>query len=241
VQVKTTYPDLGLLDSILEGDGMQHLALEQRIFDTMQECLAGKGYEYPARRATEADALMERPVLPTLSVERAAEFGYHNPTRFGSPAVDTYAAYVESLTDAERTAYYAAEAACFEHSNDLNFADYDRYVDLQEQVQKARSEMLSRFEASEQLADLNASWSACMSKAGYNYAEPSEASDATFEEVLAQREIDTAKQDASCRVGLNYDAEYRTIRVSFEQELLDKNSNLVLALYEAKYAQQYDS
>jgi len=232
---------------LLEGDGSNRLELAIAEESAVRTCLESSGFEYPSLGYTLAQFQNEiaRPILVSLSVQQATEFGYRDPTGLddlpaGNVAAGNRNAYANTLSASDRGTFDQLEVECIGLSRDETFEDFDAFEVARRQLAVVQSEFQSNFETSDAVADLFDEWRDCMSDAGFDgELGPIE----TRQNFARSTDSATGQQaivDAQCREAIDFEDRYLEQFYAAETAFLVDNEATVFTVFEQRYGHRFE-
>lgn len=172
------------------------------------ECMSSEGFEYEPGPDLPAD-----PLASLEPAEFAAQYGFGIASQelgLLSAPIDPNFAYINSLSEGQRDAYYATFNEC---RGWVPGNDRDRYFNA---LTVAIEEVRGSIETSDPVVEALAVWRSCMASAGYEYESPMAMRESLYAELgsdspdlegLLEREIAIAVANVPCEA--DYKATYR--------------------------------
>ncbi|MCC2309748.1 hypothetical protein [Cellulomonas chengniuliangii] len=263
---KADAPLTAYMDALYDIDYQKvHTEEENLIASCMQEA----GFEYIPREISSADYGDDDETFEFTEDYAAREgYGYSSPEPESDDAepVDPNADYLAAMSESERAAYELAlwgeqdepiddeaeyewdwtKAGCSGKASNEAWAaspmaafEDPAYADLNEQISRLYDEAY----ADPKIAAVDATWSACMNEAGYDFAQvldannsfadqysalwqaadPEAGTDKAAEAALREREVATAVADARCQKEAGYDETLMEVVIAYEKEFVDQH------------------
>ncbi len=237
--------------------------------NAIASCMQDAGFEYTPREISSADYRKDEDTFEFTEEHAAREgYGYSSPEPESdeTESADPNADYLAAMSATERAAYELAlwgeqdapidddaeyawdwtKAGCYGKASNEAWAaspmaafEDPAYADLGEQISRLYEEVY----ADPKVTAVDAAWSDCMNKAGYDFAQvmdannsfaeqyaalwdgadPETGTDKAAETALREREVATAVADARCQKEVGYDATVMEVVIAYEQEFVDEH------------------
>lgn len=177
----------------------------------MRDCMRDRGFDDFVTIDYSATAGARIAIRTPVTPSEVDEYGYHQPPRYDTP--DPYGPN-EQRADAEPE-YFAAligdtedtypRSGCRDQMFELVYDESGEFRRLDQQLGNEAIQIVIAFGDSDRLADINEQWSECMSRAGYDYTDPSRpGSRFAGEAEVSSEEIATRRADIACQLELSY-------------------------------------
>lgn len=179
---------------------------------SMLDCMTDRGFgdfettEYSETAGTRI--VIRTPIVP----DEVEEYGYHLPPRFDSPSPygpneqradaepDFYAALIG---DPDEDTYPRAD--CRDQMFELVYDETGDFRALGQELGNEVAQISIASGESDQVAAINAQWSDCMNRDGYDYTDPFEPLNRfAGAEDVTDEEIDIRRADIACHLDVDY-------------------------------------
>jgi hypothetical protein len=211
----------------------------------MRQCLRRFGFEPPPDRAPSAAATGYQQRYGITNGDQAAARGYHGPPRPAEegPSADVLSPAAQAVMSGDGQRSYAGqqvpEGGCAGEARrklaegvpqveDKNFGSY------------LASESWERSKVDSRVRAAFVDWSACMKRAGYDYADPFKANDnPEFGDAEPTAgEIAVAVADVRCKKEANVVSIWATVETAYQQRSVEKHGEALAAIRKNFEAQE---
>jgi len=170
-----------------------------------------------------------------LTTADAAKYGYHNPdsaiTKTGNEASAQITPDQQAVFTGKGPSTFAGQpvppGGCAGEANTkLTGTAGDPTNAHGPIVSRLATDAYTRTTKDSRVRMVVNAWTACMKKAGFDYANPDNAGDDVRwrGQTPSDLEFSTAKADAACRQETNYTGVFVTVETAYQERLIEKNS-----------------
>ena len=209
------------------------------VYDTWQlslrACMAGKGFEFVASKYSDVD--VSTAVSPAVTADQVAKYGYEPPpeaTKIVHTSNDqqmaTNPAFVAAMDGPDGT------SGCWADEQARIYGDDDTFVTLDALLIQTKSDLAVEAEQSDVYEALDASWSDCMSQAGFQFSKPGEALAKYVDGSVTSGETTARVADLNCQAAVSYEHSVSTMQNSLATKWLDSNPGVLEQIGPAKKA-----
>ena len=212
----------------------------QALQKLLQDCMTKKGFTYKVEQlptgAAQSAAWIDPDNLGLISATAAARTGYHRPSAQGKPdqgtagnlpaQADDYKVALNGFATPPADGTQPKSRGCRGEA-DTRLRGDDKAgnggttnVVLVDQL---RQRSYDAAVADSRIKAGKASWSTCMSKKGYKYAAPAEASAAAWPDPPSRTELDTAVADMACKKEAKLLGTWDALISAYQTALIKKN------------------
>ncbi|MFF2075003.1 hypothetical protein ACFVXG_09605 [Kitasatospora sp. NPDC058162] len=204
-------------------------------------CMTAKGFDYdPGPVSTPPPPTpIDTSLLGLLSVSAAQQTGYHRPPRPGGNGTSGTGnpsgqgpEYQKALMGDHGTKAGAADPKADRGC----MGEFERRLQA-EGVKNTASDLVGTLRAKaydhaavdSRVRAALADWQSCMTKLGYNYANPVQASSAAWPEQVSQEERDTAVADMNCKEQVKLLGTWNAVLTAYQQVYISRNEQALQA------------